>query len=320
MYAVWLENQTLSIRDDFPHPEPGLGEALIKMSLAGICSTDLEMVRGYYPYTGILGHEFIGEVVAAPENTNIVGKRVVGEINLVCGVCIACQSGRSHHCQDRTVLGIIGKHGAFAEYLTLPVSNLHLVPESIPDEWAVFTEPLAAALEILEQVHILPGDRVLVIGAGRLGQLIARALNLTGCDLTVITRRPSQQALLAKVNIFSIGETNIRQGLWDVVIEATGSPDGITLAREAVRPKGLIVLKSTYKGNIELNISSIVVDEITLIGSRCGPFPPAIQLLTNKRVDPSPLITDRYPLTKAIEAFECASQPGVFKVLLDTTQ
>ncbi len=320
MLAVWLENGALSVRGDLSPPEPGADEALIKVHLAGICATDLEMVRGYYPFSGILGHEFVGEVLAAPGNTQWEGKRVVGEINLVCGECAACSSGRSHHCEDRTVLGIIGKDGAFAEFLTLPVNNLHSVPESIPDEWAVFCEPLAAALEILEQVHIHPSDRVLVIGAGRLGQLIARTIALTGCDLAVVTRRASQIALLKKAGLTSIEEMDISQRIWDIVIEATGSSRGFFIARQAVRPKGTIVVKSTYKGNLELNFSSIVVDEITLVGSRCGPFSPAIHLLQSKQVNPAPLISDRYPLSRAIEAFERAAQPGVFKILLEPAQ
>lgn len=320
MIAVWLENGALSVRDDLSPPVPEAGEALIKVHLAGICATDLEMVRGYYPFSGILGHEFVGEVLAAPGNTQLEGKRVVGEINLVCGECATCKAGRSHHCKDRTVLGIIGKDGAFSEFLTLPVNNLHFVPDSIPDECAVFCEPLAASLEILEQIHILPSDRVLVIGAGRLGQLIARTIALTDCDLAVLTRRASQEALLKIAGIISIEETNISAGIWDIVIEATGSSGGFKIAREAVRPKGTIVVKSTYKGNLELNFSSIVVDEITLVGSRCGPYSPAIQLLQSKQVDPTPLISDRYPLSRAIEGFELAAQPGVFKVLLETAQ
>jgi len=320
MLAVWLGNRRLTVKVNLSPPEPGAGEALIKVLLAGICATDLELVRGYYPFVGILGHEFVGEIIAAPGNNQLEGRRVVGEINLVCGNCPACSSGRSHHCQNRTVLGIVGKDGAFAEFLTLPVKNLHTVPESIPDEWAVFCEPLAAALEILEQVHILPSHSVLVIGAGRLGQLIARAIALAGCELAVVTRWDAQIDLLAKAGVPSIKEKDISPGTWDVVIEATGSPDGFKIAREAVRAKGIIILKSTYKGNLELNISSLVVDEITLVGSRCGPFSPALHLLQSKQVDPTPLISNRYPLSRAIEAFELAAQPGVFKVLLDPAE
>src|SRR5512147_514411 len=221
MQALWLENNRLELRDA---PRPGrTGEALIRVRRAGVCGTDLELVRGYYPFAGIPGHEFVGEVVEAPDPA-WVGKRVVGEINVVCGRCEQCLSGRAHHCESRTVLGIVARDGVFAEFTSLPLENLHVVPDSVPDEAAVFTEPLAAALEIEQQVQIRPADRVLLIGAGRLGQLVAQTLEL---------------------------------------------------ARRAVRPGGTLVLKSTYRGEVTLNLSSIVVDEVTLLGSRCGPFEPA---------------------------------------------
>lgn len=320
MLAVWLENQAISLRENLPIPVPGEGEALVKIHLAGICSTDLELKRGYYLFTGIPGHEFVGVVDKAPGSPEWIGTRVVGEINLVCGDCPACRSGHSHHCENRTVLGIIDKDGAFAEYLTLPLKNLHLIPDSIPDEAAVFIEPLAAALEILEQVHIQPNDRVLVVGAGRLGQLIAQVINLTGCKLEVLTRRESQDKLLSKSCIPSISMSELRTGMWDIVVEATGSRDGFKIARQAVRSKGMIVLKSTYKGDLQLDISSIVVDEITMVGSRCGPFPPAIELLEKQLVDPLPLISAQYPLSEAQQAFDHAAQAGIFKVLLQPAE
>jgi threonine dehydrogenase-like Zn-dependent dehydrogenase len=292
-----------------------LGEALVKVRLAGICATDLELVRGYYPYTGIPGHEFVGEVIAAPQ-AEWVGRRVVGEINAVCGECEACRHGRPTHCERRTVLGIVNRNGAFAEYLTLPMANLHLLPDSVPDEMAVFTEPLAAALEIGQQVHIQPTERVLVVGAGRLGQLIAQVLALTGCDLRVLARHPNQIALLARRGIRSITQDEVPQRRMDVVIEATGSPSGFEVARRAVRPRGTLVLKSTYAGNLEVNLSALVVDEITLVGSRCGPFRPALQLMESRLVDPTPLIEARYPLEQGVAAFEHAARPGVLKVLL----
>ncbi|MGQ9832185.1 MAG: MDR/zinc-dependent alcohol dehydrogenase-like family protein [Candidatus Villigracilaceae bacterium] len=313
MNALWLENQTLSLRN-VPRPKKN-GEALIRVRRVGVCGTDLELVRGYYPYCGIPGHEFVGEVVEAPE-PGWAGKRVVGEINVTCGTCEQCRSGRPTHCEKRTVLGIIGRNGAFAEYLTLPVENLHLVPDSVPDEAAVFTEPLAAALEIQQQVQIHPADRVLLIGAGRLGQLIAQTLALSGCDLRVVARHALQKSLLSARHIRLISEDDIQPRRWDVVIEATGSPSGFDLARRALRPRGTLVMKSTYKGEMSINFSPFVVDEITLIGSRCGPFAPALRLLEQGKIDPTDLIAAQFPLTGALEAFAQAGQPGMLKVLV----
>ena len=314
MKAVWLEDHQIKLADVQQPVRPD--EALIKIRMAGICSTDLELVKGYYPYTGILGHEFVGEVVSAPDAA-WVGQRVVGEINAVCGTCEACLNGRSTHCENRTVLGIADRNGVFAEYTSLPLKNLYRVPDSVPDEQAVFVEPLAAALEIQEQIKFQKTDRVLLIGAGRLGQLIAQTLALTGCDLHVVARSLPAQQLLAARGIKVIADGDIQSQKWDVVIEATGSTDGFTLARRAVRPRGTMVLKSTYKGDMNVNISSIVVDEITVLGSRCGPFEPALRLLETREVDPSVLISDRYKLTDALKAFEKAAQLGVLKVLLE---
>ncbi|MHB8779023.1 MAG: MDR/zinc-dependent alcohol dehydrogenase-like family protein [Anaerolineales bacterium] len=313
MQALWLENNQISLRD-VPQPRNS-EEALIKVHKAGICSTDLELVKGYYPYTGILGHEFVGEVVDAPDTTWI-GARVVGEINVVCGACEACLNGRPTHCENRTVLGIVNRDGVFAEYTTLPMENLHRVPDSVSDEAAVFTEPLAAALEIQQQIQVKPTDRVLLVGAGRLGQLIAQTLALTGCDLHVAARHSHQQNLLTARGIRLITEEEIQPRKWDIVVEATGSPDGFNLAREAIRPRGTLVLKSTYKGEMNVNFSSIVVDEINIIGSRCGPFAPALRLMEKREVDPTVLIAAEYKLKDAVKAFEKAAQAGVLKVLI----
>ncbi len=318
MQALWLKDQTLDYRQAVPEPIPAQGEALVRIRLAGICATDLEMVRGYYPFQGIPGHEFVGEVVTAPTgNENWIGRRVVGEINLTCNECIHCRSGRASHCSRRTVLGISGHNGVFADYTTLPLQNLHQVPDSISDEAAVFTEPLAAALEIQQQVSVHPNDRVLVIGAGRLGQLVAQTLALTGCGLEVAARYQRQKELLRKCHIPTIDSQNLRPGEYDLVVEATGSSDGFSLARQAVRPRGCIVLKSTYKGDLTTNFSSLVVEEITLVGSRCGPFAPALRLLEAKNVDPTPLIEARYPLAQSIPAFQHAGQSGALKILLE---
>jgi threonine dehydrogenase-like Zn-dependent dehydrogenase len=311
--ALWLENYQLGLRS---LPEPSKpGEALIRIRLAGICSTDLELVRGYYPFTGIPGHEFVGEVVAS-DDQSWIGQRVVGEINVTCGSCEQCLNGRSTHCENRTVLGISKRNGTLAEFTTLPTANLHRIPASVPDELAVFTEPLAAALQIQQQVRVQPTDRVLVVGAGRLGQLVAQSLALTGCDLYVVARHSYQQKILVDRGIRIIGEEDVQPRRWDIVVEATGSPDGFSLARQAVRPRGTLVMKSTYKGDISVNFSSLVVDEVTIVGSRCGPFGPALRMLEKGQVDPSVLIAKEFGLEDALQAFEHAAGAGVLKVLV----
>jgi threonine dehydrogenase-like Zn-dependent dehydrogenase len=317
MHGIWLEDKRISIRDDIPVPEMTPGEALIRVNIAGICATDLELVEGYYPFCGILGHEFIGKVELAPGHPEIIGKRVVGEINVSCGQCKNCLSGRKTHCVNRTALGILGRDGVFADYSLLPISNLHCVPDSLGDEEAVFTEPLAAALEILEQVHIEPSSRVLLVGAGRLGQLIAQVIHLSGCDLRVLARYRRQRDILVANHISICEESDLADGSYDVVIEATGSTDGYHVARQAVRPRGTIVLKSTYKEDFRMNISSVVVDEIRLVGSRCGPFPPALRLLKNHDVDVTSMIDERFYLNNGLKAFDKARQPGILKVLLE---
>ena len=326
MNALWLEDNKISLRD-IPQPRNS-EEALVRIRKAGICSTDLELVKGYYPYTGVIGHEFVGEVISLtptplpqgeddPKGRVKVGDRVVGEINAVCQGCEQCLNGRSTHCEKRTVLGIVNRDGTFAEFTQLPITNLHRVPDSVPDEMAVFTEPLAAALEIQDQIQIKPTDRVLLVGAGRLGQLIAQSIALTGCDLRVVARHAHQQKLLKARGIRIIAEDEIQPWRWDIVVEATGSPSGFSLARRAVRPRGTMVLKSTYKGEMSVNFSSIVVDEINLLGSRCGPFAPALRLMESRQVDPTVLIADEFKLGEALKAFERAAETGVLKVLLE---
>ena len=313
MKALWLENNQISMREIAQPDKPN--EALIKIRKAGICSTDLELVKGYYPYTGVIGHEFVGEVVSAPDPF-WVGQRVVGDINVACGKCEACLNGRQTHCENRTVLGIVDRDGVFAEYTSLPLENLHRVPDSVSDEMAVFTEPLAAALEIQQQIQIRPTDRVLVVGAGRLGQLIAQTLALTGCDLRVVTRHAHVQELLQARGIRTVTEADVQPRRWDVVVEVTGSAEGFALARRAIRPRGTLVMKSTYKGEMSVNFSSIVVDEINIIGSRCGPFEPALRLMEKREVDPSVLVMASYKLDDTLKAFEHAARAGVLKVLV----
>jgi 2-desacetyl-2-hydroxyethyl bacteriochlorophyllide A dehydrogenase len=314
--GLFLEKGALAFRDDLPVPKPMSGEALVRVRLAGICGTDLELVKGYVPFTGVLGHEFVGEVVEAQDSV-WMGSSVVGEITIAWRSCPMCQAGLPGHCDNRAVAGILDHQGAFAEYLVLPLRNLHKIPEPVSDEAAVFAEPLAAALEIQNQVSIQSGHRVLIVGAGRLGQLIAQTLSITGCDLQVVARHETQRAALGARDIATIPETAVPSREMDVVVEATGSPEGFALARNALRPRGIMALKSTYQESVNVNLSSIVVDEITLVGSRCGPFGKALALLESGAVDPTPLITARYNLEDGLKAFERAVQPGALKVLLE---
>jgi threonine dehydrogenase-like Zn-dependent dehydrogenase len=315
MQALWLEDGKLRWREDLPVPDPPPGEALVRVLRAGICNTDLELVRGYYPYAGIPGHEFVGRVVEGSEE--LAGKRVVGEINAVCHQCEACRNGRSSHCENRTVLGIVGRDGAFAEYLTLPVENLHEVPGEISTDAATFVEPVAAALEIQEQLTVDSDARVVVVGDGKLGQLIAQTLGLRGCELTVVGRHQSKLDLLSARGIATASQGELEPGRFDVAVECTGNAEGFALARRALRPRGTLVLKSTYAGELTLDVSSVVVNEITLVGSRCGPFAPALDLLAKGEVDVEPLIQARYRLQEGLEAFAHAARPGVLKVLVE---
>lgn len=315
MLAVWLEDRNLRVRDDVRAPAPADGEVLVRVLKAGICNTDIELTRGYYPYKGILGHEFVGIVDTGPRH--LAGKRVVGEINAACGDCQACHAGRSTHCERRTVLGIVNRDGAFAEYLTLPSENLHVVPDVVSTDAATFVEPLAAALELQEQVPVHHDQRVLLVGDGKLGQLIAQTLVLTGCDLLVVGRHPEKLGLLSTYGMQTGSAEDVKPGTFDIAVECTGNPEGFALAREGLRPRGTLIMKSTYTGRLSFDASSIVVDEITLVGSRCGPFPLALQLLTDKQVSVEPLIHARYPLADAVSALEHAQRPGVLKVLLE---
>ncbi len=315
MKALYLDNNQLQLRTDIPIPQPPTGEALIKVLCAGICNTDLELMRGYYPYTGVLGHEFVGVVEQGP--TNLINQRVVGEINAVCGKCRYCLSQQSTHCENRTVLGIVNRNGAFAEYLTLPIANLHLVPDHISTDAATFTEPIAAALEIQQQVKINSSHQVLVVGDGKLGQLVAQTLALTGCNLLVIGRHQEKLAHLEARGIKTSTSAQVTDKTFDIAVECTGNTAGFAIARRALRPRGILVLKSTYANQLTLDISALVVDEITLIGSRCGPFSPALELLSQKTVDVDYLVQARYSLTDGLIAFDRAQQKGILKVLLD---
>ncbi|MDB9454542.1 MDR/zinc-dependent alcohol dehydrogenase-like family protein [Dolichospermum circinale] len=315
MKGLWLENNQLQLRTDIPIPKPPEGEALVRVLCAGICNTDLELIKGYYPYTGIIGHEFVGVVEQGPEH--LINQRVVGEINAACGYCRFCRSGQPTHCENRTVLGIVNRNGAFAEYLSLPIENLHIVPENVSTAAATFTEPLAAALEIQQQITLCQDDRVLVVGDGKLGQLIAQTLALTGCDLLVVGRHEDKLLNLAARGIKTALANTVKDRYFDVSIDCTGNPEGFNTARRALRPRGTLILKSTYAGNLSLDASALVVDEITLIGSRCGPFVPALELLGTKKVNVQSLIQGIYPLSLGLEAVEKAKTKGVLKVLLE---
>jgi threonine dehydrogenase-like Zn-dependent dehydrogenase len=315
MNGLWLENNQLQLRTNIPIPEPSPGEALVRVLRAGICNTDLELIKGYYPYTGIIGHEFVGIVEQGPQQ--LINQRVVGEINAACGTCRFCRRGQPTHCENRTVLGIVNRNGAFAEYLSLPIENLHLVPENVSTAAATFTEPIAAALEIQQQIQICKDDRVLVVGDGKLGQLIAQTIALTGCELLVIGRHKEKLTNLAAKGIKTGLADSVTDRYFDISVDCTGNPEGFNIARRALRPRGTLILKSTYAGNLSLDASSLVVDEITLIGSRCGPFVPALELLATGKIDIQYLIDSYYPLYQGLEAFEKAKTKGVLKVLLE---
>lgn len=294
-------------------------EALIRVTRTGICNTDLEIVRGYAGFSGTIGHEFVGIVEDAPDAPAIVGKRVVGEINAGCGVCEKCLAGDSRHCPARTVLGIHGRDGAHAEFLTLPTRNLLEVPETVADEQAVFVEPLAAALGITEQVEILPETRVAVIGDGKLGILCAFALSLKSANVSLVGKHKEKLSIAAKRNIEGILLSDAVPALnrvFDVVVEASGSESGFAAALDLLKPRGKLVLKSTFQGNTNLAMWRVVVDEITIVGSRCGKFAPALELLEKGLVNLEDLISEEFPLAEGIEAMNRAAQKGVMKVLL----
>jgi threonine dehydrogenase-like Zn-dependent dehydrogenase len=301
------------------HPDPrGDGECMIKVRQAGICATDLEITRGYMGYRGVLGHEFVGEVVEAPPTARQwLGKRVAGEINAVCGRCDLCLAGLSAHCRNRTVLGILKRDGAFADLVRLPAENLHEVPAGIEDDQAVFVEPLAAAFQILKQVKLDNRKLVTVLGDGRLGLLCAQVLRNAGSPVRVIGKHPEKMRLCDQWGIRSRPLTDIvPRHDQDVVVDCTGNASGFEFAMQMVRPRGTIVLKSTVAAGKPMNLAPIVIDEINVVGSRCGPFKEAIKSLAEKAVDVTSLIHKRFKIEQGVEATELAGKPGVLKVLL----
>lgn len=317
MKAVVYDGE-LRLVGDYPRPVPTDGEALVRVRLAGICNTDLEITRGYAGFRGVLGHEFLGIVEQAPTDT-FIGRRVVGEINCTCGVCPYCRGGLSSHCTRRTVLGIAGRDGAMAELVTLPERNLHIVPDTVSDVRAVFTEPLAAALQVLEQMHIRSTQRAIVLGDGKLGLLVAQVLALTGCELLAVGRHSEKLAILNDRGISTVLERDLTGERADVVVECTGRADGLTLARQLVRPRGTIVVKSTYAGHMEFAFSPLVVDEVSIVGSRCGPFEPALRLLERGVIEVESLVSAVYGLDEAEQAFHRARTAGTLKVLVRTS-
>ncbi|HWQ53083.1 MAG TPA: alcohol dehydrogenase catalytic domain-containing protein [Bryobacteraceae bacterium] len=314
MLAVHLENGRVETRE-VSVPERAPGYALIRLRCAGICNTDLELQRGYYGFAGIPGHEFVGDVMEADDGA-LVGRRVVGEINLVCGACEWCRRGLGRHCAARTVLGIVGHPGAFAEYFTLPERNLHVLDDALPDDRAVFTEPVAASCEILDQVTIPPGTEVAVLGDGKLGLLVAQVLDAAGLKVRLFGRHPEKLRIAAAAGVATEVAGSPRSAEYDWVVEATGSPDGLQQAVAMVRPRGTIILKSTVHGKVPLDSAPVIVNEITLVGSRCGRFEPALDLLRRGALRVQEMITARFPLADAAAAFDCAARRGALKILL----
>jgi alcohol dehydrogenase len=315
MLSVYLDNGVLRV-GEVPQPDRPEGFALIRVLVAGICNTDLELQRGYYGFSGTPGHEFVGEVVAA-DSSHLIGKLVAGEINLACGHCAWCARGLGRHCPQRTVLGIVRHPGAFSEYLTLPECNLHVVPDSIPSEAAVFVEPLAAACEILDQVPLAAGSEVAVLGDGKLGLLIAQVLHAHGCRVVQFGKHVEKLKITAARGIGTeVVGGSLPVAAFPFVVDATGSPAGLRAAIGMVEPRGTVILKSTMHGEVPVDTAPVIVNEITLVGSRCGRFEPALALLERGAIDVASLVTERMPLAQAPAAFARAAQPGVLKILL----
>src|SRR5713226_9456904 len=327
MKALRCENQKLSVTDV---PEPRVdGEAVVRVTLSGICNTDLEIARGYAGFAGTIGHEFVGVIESLPHsgaqsNEPLLrrglapGDRVVGEINAGCGRCDLCRAGDPRHCATRTVLGIVGRDGAHAEFIKLPVVNLLPVPDEISDERAVFTEPLAAACGILERAQITEHTRTAVVGDGKLGLLCAQVLATTGAPVVLVGKHEGKLQIASRrgIETMTVDEAQSRAKTFDVAVEASGSPTGFALALDLLHPRGVLVLKSTFHGPAEMDAARIVVDEISVVGSRCGRFAPALELLKTGAVDVESLISEELRLTEGLRAMKRAAEPGVLKVLL----
>lgn len=316
MKALYLKDGQLEYRDDYPQPVPQEDEALVRVRLAGICSTDLELVKGYAGgFAGVLGHEFVGEVVSA-EDSAWVGKRVVASINMGCGTCEVCHQHGPEHCPRRVVTGIHSRDGVFAEYVTFPTHNLFIVPDNVPDEAAVFTEPLAAAVRIREQIKVRPEAKTAVIGPGRLGILVGQVLLLAGTEVMMIGRNLSSLTLPQQLGLATGMTSYFADNSFNLVVETTGNEAGFAEALRLIRPLGTLVLKSTFHGGSRIDLTKLVVGEINVVGSRCGPFAPALRLLSQQQVNVQSLIQGQYKLADGVTAFEHASLPGVRKILL----
>lgn len=314
MRALVFDGQ-LHLETALPMPQLQNGDALLKIRRAGICNTDLELVDGMYGFSGILGHEFVAEVVEGQHD--LIGKRVVGEISVVCGHCDFCKQGIPSQCRNRTTIGIRRYPGAFADYLSLSPRNLHQVADSITDDQAVFVEPLAAALQVTEGIHISPRDRVVVVGVGKLGMLVAQVLKLTGADVVGVVRREKQAKLLQQWGIPAVELRDLPEQSADVVVDVTGLAQGFADALMLVKSRGTIVLKSTYNGFPHVDMTQVAVREIRVVGSRCGPFDAALRLLERGLIDVTSLIDGRYPFNEAVTAMDTAAKPGAMKYLLD---
>ena len=314
MKATFFDGKQMIFDNNYPDPE--FNETLVQVNLAGICGTDLEILNGYMKYSGILGHEFVGTVVKS-NNSNLIGKRVVGEINAGCTKCDFCLRGMERHCPSRTVLGILKRDGAFAEFLSLPEKNLHVIPDSISDEQAVFVEPLAAAFEINEQISLKPEWNVAVVGDGRLAQLIIQVIKLTCSNITCFGKHQNKLEGLIQSGIkIKIGIESTDEQLFDLVVEATGSNSGFTDTMKLVKPRGTVVLKSTITSRENLDLTPTIINEITLIGSRCGLFKPAIDALTTGIISVNSMIDCTFSLDKFEDAIIYAKKPNTMKVFL----
>lgn len=313
MRALVLDDRNVTLAADRPDPVPAAGEVLVRVVQAGICETDLQLIRGYKSFRGILGHEFVGVALGG----NYTGQRVVAEINCSCWTCATCIAGHPGHCPHRTVVGILDHDGAFADLIAVPERNLHVVPGSVDTDVAVFTEPVAAAFQIPSQIPIARDDRVIVLGDGRLGQLCAQVLASLSDHVLVIGKHAEKLAVLDALGIEGhLLHERPAARTTDIVVDCTGSESGLTTALDLVRPRGTIVLKTTIAGPQTLSMASVVVDEITIVGSRCGPFDRALDALANGLVDVRPLISDRFDLSEGVRALQRAAEPGVLKVLL----
>lgn len=314
MRSIVLRSGRLTYYADYPRPQRASGEVLVRVLKAGVCETDLQLIQGYMGFEGVLGHEFVG----IAEEGRLKGKRVVGEINCNCQKCVVCNAGLGRHCPHRTVIGILNHDGAFADYVSVPEHNLHAVPDAISDEAAVFVEPLAAALEIPAQVPLMSGRRVVVLGDGRLGNLCAQVVASCGCNLQVIGKHQVKIEVLRNLGLEAVLLDEVKgDRTADVVVDCTGSPSGLSTALEFVRPRGTIVLKTTIAAEQSLTLAPVVIDEVTIVGSRCGDFVPAIAALQKGRINPLPLISATYPAEKSLEAIEAAKSGETLKVLID---